>query len=142
MPGRRIALVVAAIVFAVPAVLVLGAPALALRIALRDSPGLREFLAPWLWASAAALPLSVLVVRLGSACAGRWPAYGLRAVLLLAVLNGVAYVQLVRHELPGVVLPHVQFVYGPAALAAIAVLVAARLWDRRRAGQAARKLAR
>jgi hypothetical protein len=63
-------------------------------------------------------------------------------VLLLAVLNGVAYVQLVRHELPGVVLPHVQFVYGPAALAAIAVLVAARLWDRRRAGQAARKLAR
>jgi hypothetical protein len=144
-PWRAAGLAAAALVLALPAVLVLGAPALAVRIALSDSPGLREFLTPWLWASAAAVPLALLVGRLSARRPGL-AASALRAGLLLAVLNGIAYVQLARHAHPGVLLPHVWLVYGPGALAAAGALAALHLWDRRlwdrRRDQAARKLAR
>lgn len=125
--------------FGLPLTMVLVAPAISVHIIVSGSPEHAAYLPEWGWTSAVALPLALLMVRSSLRRNGRlrgwstpapmrWLGFVTRSLLLLGVMNVVAFVKLKPGE-------HViNDGTGPllvTAGAGIAVLIALSWWDRR-----------
>ncbi len=133
------AFVAFALVFGVPLLMLMVAPATVAHIVVNGSPEQAVHLPTWRWRSAASLPLAVLVVRWALSGKGRlrggstpvlrrWLGFLTRGLALLAAVNAVAFAQLT----PGGQVANVGMEPLLVTTATgVGVLIALSLWDRR-----------
>ncbi|SDF74602.1 hypothetical protein SAMN05216553_10373 [Lentzea fradiae] len=128
-----------ALLFGLPLTVFLVAPAMSVHIIVSGSPELAAHLPEWRWAAASSLPLALWLVRSSLRRNGRlrgrstpvplrWLGFLTRSLLLLGVMNVVAFVKLKPDEQATTDSTTPLLV---TAASGIAVLIALRWWDRR-----------
>ncbi|GGN03770.1 hypothetical protein GCM10011609_48610 [Lentzea pudingi] len=138
--GGGCAIAFFALFLAMPAAIVLAAPAVAARIVLDGVPEHAVHLHEWLWGSLAAVPLAMSLTRFALHRNGRlrrspplrrWSGLLVHGLVLLTAVNTYVFLGK-RPSLPGEpVVDDSTSLFGSAATAAVLVLVVMRLWDRR-----------
>jgi hypothetical protein len=123
-----------------PLVMVLAAPAVAARIVLSGAPNLAPFLSQWQWMMIGSPLVALGAVRFGLSGNGRlrgtstvkrWLGTLTRTAFLLATVNVTAFLKLTDAASTDHVISDGMPIFGLAALAGVATLVAIALWDRR-----------